>query len=98
MKNEGNGTLALEFIVTLKAVSAVSRLKYQILLKSVEMQPVDVAEAKNRDLEDKLLEIQMTSTNDGYEASIAELQDEVASSKALMLVATSSPFMWSPSS
>lgn len=81
----GGDVLALEFVVTLKVFTAVSLLKYRILLHAFALDPLNIAEAKNRNLEDKLHELQRKFENQEADWKLKQLQLSKDDAKYLLL-------------
>lgn len=57
--NDDRCAKVLELVVPLTVFSVVSSLKYKIPLKAVVLEPVDIAEAKIRELQDELCNLRM---------------------------------------
>lgn len=81
----GGDVLVLEFVVTLKVFAVVPRLKYRILLHALALNPLDFVEANNRDLEDKLHELQRKLEDQEADWKLKQLQLSKDDVKYLLL-------------
>lgn len=79
--------MSLEFEVPLKVFSTVTRLECQIPLHRIDLKPLDVAEAKIRDLEDEIHELRQARDNQEAGSKLEQLELSKADSKPLLLEA-----------